>query len=60
MVYNDILDGILKAEGLGKSEDLPDDRRMISKKAEAQIKYIESLRPFARELWKSFKRAKNY
>ena len=58
MVYDDILDGILKAEGLGKSEDLPDDRRMISKKAEAQIKYIESLRPFARELWKSFKKQK--
>ena len=48
MIYDDILSGILEIEGLGK---LTNSKPNIIRK---QRDYIESLKPFARDVWGSY------
>jgi len=59
MLYDDILDGVLEEEGLGKatkksSIQLASSDEKISKKEKEQVDYIQSLKPIARELWRSY------
>ena len=58
MIYDDILDGILIAEKLGKAVPLSYDFVKTPKKEEKQIRYLISLRPFARDLWGSYRSEK--
>ena len=55
MVYDDILDGVLETEGLGKANQLSFSNEKISKKQKKQIEYIQSLKPIARDLWSSYR-----
>ena len=44
MLYDNILDGIFHAKGLGKAKDIE------------KISFLQSLRPFATDLWYEFQK----
>ena len=58
MIYDDILDGILITEGLGKTVPLSYSFDKTPKNENDQIKYLLSLRTSAKYLWNSYQNQK--